>query len=128
MIQKLQTDSAIFIQSGTLMEFRWIAPSLWIRKIAEHRPSMEDGLASVLRTLEVYGTAASDIPPYQEVNLAPALYPGFLYKRDTEAVGVTAHLREVALDENRWKIWLNGPNGDIALVLLSDAFKIVPAQ
>ena len=124
MIEKLQTESAVFIQSGTLKEFRWTAPFLCIRRIAEHHASMEDGLASVLRTLQVYGTSASDIPPYQKVNLGHAVDLGFMYGPR----GERADLGKVVPDENRWKILLKGPNGDTALVVLSDEFKIVPAQ
>jgi hypothetical protein len=128
MVQELQTDSAVFIQLGKLVEFRWIAPSLWVRKTAERHPTMADGLASVLGIIRANGIPTVDTPPYQEVNLASALDVHFLYKLGTDGMGVRPHLREVALGENRWKISLNGPNGDTASVLLSDKFEIIPAQ
>jgi len=85
-------------------------------------------LAGVLRKLETYGTATSDIPPYQEVNLSPALDNDFLYKLGTETRSITAHLREVIFDEGQWKVVLDGPNGDVASVLLSEKLEIIPAH
>ena len=128
MIQELNRDSAIFVETGRLLEFRWIAPSLWIRRIAARCSNMDEGLAGVLLTLRAYATAASDIPPYQEVNSAPVLDPRFLHKRGTAEPGITAHLRDVNFHEQGWKISLNGPNGDVASVLLSDKMEIIPAK
>ena len=127
MIQTLRADSAIFVQDGKLLEFRWMTPSLWIRRIAEKRSTMEDGLAGVLRTLEAYGTSASDIPAYQELSLAPPLDTFFLYKLGQDP-SVTAHLREVTFHQGQWKIVLDGPNGDVASVLLNEKLEIIPAQ
>jgi len=110
------------------VEFRWITPSLCVRTIAEKRSTMEEGVAGVLRTLEAYGIAASDRPPYQEVNLASALPPLFLYKVDSGDPSITAHLREVIFDAGQWKVVLDGPNGDVASVRLSEKLEIIPAH
>jgi len=127
MIQELRADSAILVHDGKLMEFRWITPSLWVRQTSETHSSMEEGLAGVTRILETYGSSASDIPPYQDVNLARALGNHFMYTLGTERMAGTAHLREVTFRDGQWTIVFDGPNGDVKSVVLNQKLEIIPA-
>src|SRR5579863_4662634 len=105
-------------------------PRLWILKSSEHFPSMSDGRAHALASLEnAHGELKTRwSESFREVDLARALPPDFLLLRNSAAPARATELRKVTNKDVHWAVLLDGPNGDSAILSLNDKYELISAK
>src|SRR5882762_2196717 len=121
--RRFLAESVVYLSSTELVAFRG-GLFLRITPSSQPYPSLRDGLLHVFTVLDERRTKME-----QEwadgsilVNLGKVLSPSFIHLRNSSAPFPLPKLRTVTRSGNQWRIVLDGPNGDSAIVTLNEKY------
>jgi len=120
------SESVIYVTQTNIVSFTGGA-FLSVRESTACMPNMEAGQHSVLATIEnKWGEIEEGkLEGYREVNIAKSLDPNFLHLRGSAAPFPQPKVREVSMTGGQWRLVLDGPNKDAAIVFLDDQYNVV---
>jgi len=128
-IERFLRDSITHLTDDRVVYFMLSTSTLWVSESLERQPSMDAGQASVVAALERDWEAmqAHPAPWFLRVNLISVLDRDFFFLRGSASSFPGPKLRGVSRQNGGWRVVLDGPNGDLAAVLLSERFDLLGA-
>jgi hypothetical protein len=125
-LERFEKDSVVVAQEEKLVEFLFLGATLWVHESTEKHSTMNEGQAALVSRMERYGADTQHVAlqSYREINLAQALGPDFLHDRNHADPSRAPKLHEVSAPGAKWRVVLDGPNGDTAVVSLGEKYQV----
>jgi hypothetical protein len=125
-LERFEKDAAVVAKEDKLVEFQFLGATLWVRESTERYSTMSEGEAALISRIERYGADISHVvlQSYQEINLAQALRADFLLDRSNPDPSRAPKLREASASGSKWRVVLDGPNGDTAIINLGEKYQV----
>jgi hypothetical protein len=125
-LERFEKESVLVAKEDKLVEFLFLGATLWVQESTENYATMSDARAAVISRMERYGADISHVvqQSYQEISLAQVLGPDFLRDRQNPDPARAPKLREVSAPGAKWRLVLDGPNGDTAVVTLGEKYQV----
>jgi len=103
---------------------------LQITASSNHAANLSEGLRQVVVGLDEGRIKVDTDLPNGTIllNLGKELSPSFVHLRNSPAVFPLPKLRGVTKSDNRWRVVLDGPNGDSAVLILNDKYEVISSE
>lgn len=127
--ERFLADSAVYLMKTKLVSFRG-GIFMEVTESSERCASLGEGLAHVLAVLEEKRAKveAGDVGGSLLINLGRSLDASFVHLRGNAAPYPQPKMRQVTRVDGQWRVVLDGPNGDSAVVLLDDKYEVISAK
>ncbi len=122
--------SKVFIGDGAIVVFSFYSPTLWVRQSSDRQSGLDQAQATALAGLASLGTAAGDgsAQLFKRVDLKGSLDADFFYRKNSASRFPSATLSSISRQGQQWRVVLNGPNGDRAIMVLDDQYSLVKIE
>lgn len=129
-IDRFVTNSVFYVLNSKIVCFMFQSRSLWVGESTAHYSSLAEGRARVLATIKsrLEEISTGRLSVFRKVDLGRTLPFTFYELNGNSNPIVGPAVRTVSRVDGHWQVTVNGPNGDSAVVVLSDKYDVMNAH
>jgi len=132
-IDRFLTNSTFYILDTRIVCFMYRSGFLWVGESTAHFPSLAEGQSNIVDTFKTRRREISSgtLSAFRKVDIGRSLPFTFSELSGNSNPLIEPKLRAVSRVNGEWRLVLDGPNGDSAIVHLNDQYeqtgsKVVP--